>query len=45
MNRMEYQAPEMKIIVFQSRDIITSSRNGVDLPLDPANDDPTVNYN
>ena len=38
MNRIEYQAPKIEIIAFQSQDIITSS-GGVDLPLDPASDD------
>ena len=36
---MEYYAPEMEIVIFQPQDFITTSREGVDLPLDPAIDE------
>ena len=38
MRKTQYQTPKMEIIIFQTQDIITTS-GGVDLPLDPANDD------
>lgn len=40
MNKIQYQVPEITVIAFQPRDIITTSggRGGVDLPLDPASD-------
>ena len=39
MKKIEYVAPEMTVIVFATQDILTTSGDGVDLPLDPAPED------
>ena len=39
MKKIEYVVPEMTVTVLAPQDIITTSGDGVNLPMDPASED------